>query len=284
MNRLKNRINPAQLAFPVLLASALLLFGCSSSSESVKIESVAPPVATKEMLYKHGHQLYLLQQFDSARTVLQQALALDANDRDVLADLASLHYDLGMAPDAGNKKRELLRQSRDYYVKLEALGVTDSDTYERICEVSNAVSDNKTLLKYARKNADKFPYDRQFYNLSYAYFSAEDYNSVIRVCKDAIEKFKSSPFIGSFYRQMGRAYMKVDRDQTAERTFYAGLKTIDAKIADVRKNPDSGNSADISRMKDDKIGILTSLKLLHTTYKAADKLADVEKKLRELGK
>ncbi|MEO8168271.1 MAG: hypothetical protein ABI623_08490, partial [bacterium] len=74
-------------------------------------------------------------------------------------------------------------------------------------------------------------------------------------------------------------------DQTAEKTFYTGLSAADNKIAELRKaDPAYKNSADFARLKDDKIGMLISLKNLHTTYKATDKLAEVEKKLKELGK
>ena len=199
--------------------------------------------------------------------------------------LAPLSHDLAIRSDGSKKKSELLRESRDYYIKLESFGTNSSDVYERILEVSNALEDNKTFLKYAKKNAETFPYDRQYYNLSVAYFNVEDYQGVIKAMKEAVDKFRSSSFIGSFYRQLGRAYMKVDRDQTAEKTLYAGLAAADKKIAELRKSSvDYKSSADFLRLKDDKIGILVSLKNIHTRYKADDKLADVEKKLKELGR
>jgi tetratricopeptide (TPR) repeat protein len=270
-------------------ACAILLLmmaaGCGPSSEASNAESTPPALLTKESLYRAGHRLYLQQQLDSAKTLLRQALALDSTYTDALTDLASLHVDLAARPNAGNKKGELLRQARSYYMTLESLGVRESDVYERICELSTMLHDDKTFLKYAKKNVELYPFDRQYYNLSHAYFNAEEYNNVIDLCKFAIEKFKLSPFIGTFYRQLGRAYMKVDRDQTAEKTFYAGLGAIEQKMAELRKSiADGAEDSDYARLKDDTRGILISLKYLHTTYKAAGKLAEVEKRLKELGK
>ena len=267
------------------LLPVLLLSACGPSTESSKNEESIPGIATKEMLYKRGHQLYLQQNLDSAQAALQQALALDANYQDVLADLAPLHYELAMRTDAAKKKNELLRRSREYYVKLESFGTRESDLYERICEIANVLNDDKTFLKYAKKNADAYPYDRQYYNLSVAYFNVGDYANVMKSMKEAVGKFQSSTFIGSFYRQLGRAYMKIDRDQTAEKTFYSGLSAVDMKMAELRKaNTEYKTSADYARLRDDKVGMLISLKNLHTTYKATAKLAEVEKKLKELGR
>jgi tetratricopeptide (TPR) repeat protein len=169
--------------------------------------------------------------------------------------------------------------------RLEAHGSKDAEIYERLSELSNALNDDKALVKYAKKNADAFPYERQFFNLGFAYFQAGDYQNVIKTQKEAIEKFKGSTYIGSFYRQLGRAYMKVDRDQTAERTFDAGLKAADAVIAE-QKSSNTGFKAteEYHRLVDDKIGMLISLKKLHQTYHAEEKLRKVEEQLQELEK
>jgi hypothetical protein len=147
------------------------------------------------------------------------------------------------------------------------------------------LNDDKTFLKYAKKNADAYPYDRQHYNLSVGYANVEDWNNLVSLTKKAIDKFKDSQYIGSFYRQLGRAYTKIGRDQTAEKTFYTGLNAVDNKVAELRKlNAEYKSSPEYARLKDDKVGMLVSLKNLHTTYKATDKLADVERKLKELGR
>lgn len=263
----------------------LIIGGCGSTPEASKTETTPPPVASKEYLYQRGHVLYLQQNLDSAQTLLNQALTLDPGYKEAVADLAPLSYDLAMRSEVAKKKNEILRKSRDYYVKLESLGEKESETYERLCEIANLLDDDKTFLKYAKKNADAYPYDRQYYNLSVAYFNVNDFNGAIKAMKEATEKFKSSSYIGSFYRQLGRAYMKIDRDQTAEKIFYSGLNVVDSRIADLRKSNSSyKSSADYARLKDDKIGMLISLKNLHTTYKAADKLEEIEKKLKELGR
>jgi hypothetical protein len=264
----------------------MLIASCGPSTESTKSDTTPPPVpSTKEALFQRGQQLYLQQYLDSAQVFLSQAIAMDANYRDALEVLAPLHYDLAMRAENSKKKNEQLRKSRDYYAKVEAFGVKESETYERICEIANMLNDDKTFLKYAKKNAEVYPYDRQYYNLSVGYANVEDWNNMISLTKKAIEKFKDSQYIGSFYRQLGRAYTKIERDQTAEKTFYAGLNAVDNKIAELRKaGADYKSSPVYGRLKDDKIGMLISLKSLHMTYKAADKLAEVEKKLKELGR
>lgn len=276
----------AQRTLKIFLAllPGLVIVSCGPSTESTKTDTTAPSVATKEMLYQRGQQLYLQQNLDSAQTMLNQALAMDANYKDVIAVLAPLHYDLAMRTDA-KKKNEQLRKSRDYYVKLEALGANESDMYERLCEIANTLNDDKAFLKYAKKNAEAYPYDRQYYNLGVAYANVEDWNVVIASMRTAVQKFSGSQYIGSFYRQLGRGYMKIDRDQTAEKTFYSGLTAVDNKIAELRKsNAEYKSSPEYARLKDDKVGMLISLKNLHTTYKAAEKLEEVERKLKELGR
>ncbi len=278
--RLVHTIFGVGLSFAFLLT---FFAGCGGpSTETTKTEAVP---LTKEAWYRRGHQLYLQQQHDSAKAALQQALTIDGNYREAVADLASLHYDLALRSEVGKLRNGQLKHSRDYYIKLESLGSTESDTYERLCEIANALNDNKTFLRYAKKNAEMYPYDRQYYNLSVACFEANDFQGAIKAMKEAVEKFKASSYIGSFYRQLGRAYTKVDRDQTAEKTFYTGLNAVDRAIADLKKlGGDFKSTTEFGRLKDDKIGMLVSLKSLHTTYQAMDKLADVERKLKELGK
>lgn len=262
-----------------------LFIGCGPSTEARKTETTAPTVLTKEMLFERGQKFYLQQNFDSALANVNQALAMDANYKDALEIAAPLHYDLALRADGQKKKNELLRTARDYYAKVESFGVKESETYERICEIANLLNDDKTFLKYAKKNVDAYPYDRQYYNLSVAYANVEDWTNLISAMKKAVEKFSGSHYIGSFYRQLGRAYTKIGRDQTAEKTFYTGLSAIDAKIGELRKaNGAYKSSAEYTRLQDDKHGILITLKNLHTTYKAMDKLAEVERKLKELRK
>ncbi len=272
------------ILFAFLVFHFAWFIGCGPSTESTKTEPPPTPL-TKEALFQRGQQLYLQMHLDSAQVFLNQALAIDAGYKDAIEILGPLHYDLAMRSENGKKKNEQLRKSRDYYAKAESFGVKESETYERICEIANMLNDDKTFLKYAKKNADAYPYDRQYYNLSVGYANVEDWSSMISLAKKAIDKFKDSQYIGSFYRQLGRAYTKIDRDQTAEKTFYSGINAIDHKIGELRKgNADYKSLPEYVRLKDDKIGILISLKNLHTTYKAADKLAEVEKKLKEFGR
>lgn len=260
-----------------------LVASCGPAPETVK---PTPALETKEGMYRSGHQLYLEQQFDSALVMLKKAVDLDASYVPPLTDLAQMHYDLGMreAGEKNTKRLEQFKKARDYFAKIDALGSKGSDLYERLCELSFALDDDRAYLKYAKKNAEAYPYDRQYFNLGSAYFMTGEYQNVIKTQKEAIEKFKGSPYGGSFYRQLGRAYMKMDRDQTAERTFDTGIKTVDAAISELKKtNSDYKASDAFRRLMDDKVGMLVSLKGLYQTYRATEKLKQVERQLQEAG-
>lgn len=270
---------------------AMLLFGvlwvaCGPAPETAKLPT-STVVDTKEALYQLGHEFYGNQNYDSAEVYLEKAYSLDATFLAPLSELAQMHYTLGIEqPGEKNPKRlEHFKKSFGYFAKLESRGSKDFDLYERLSELSNSLDDVKALVRYAKKNADAYPYDRQYANLGFAYFQAGDFHNVIKTQKEAVEKFKGSAFMGSFYRQLGRAYMKIDRDQTAERTFYAGLKAVNAIVAERKKEGGENSNAteEYRRLMDDKIGMLILLKHLHQTYRAADKLSKVEQQLRDLG-
>jgi tetratricopeptide (TPR) repeat protein len=269
---------------PVVLLFGLVWAACGPSPETAK-----PPISTvdsKEGFYRLGHQFFAENNYDSAEVYLKKASAMDASYLAPLNELAQMHYTLGIQqPGEKNPKRlEHFRKSFAYFVKLESQGSKDSEIYERLGELSNALNDDKSLVRYAKKNAEIYPYERQYFNLGFAYFQVGDYQNVVKTQKEAIEKLKGSTFIGSFYRQLGRAYMKLDRDQTAERAFDAGMKAVDDVITD-QGNMD-GNfklTEAYRRLIDDKIGMLISLKSLHQTYRANDKLQKVDRQLKELG-
>lgn len=267
-----------------LLLLSLIWTACGHAPETVK-----PPMSTvdmKEELYKLGHQFYANQNYDSAEVYLKKAMAMDALYLAPLNELAQMHYALGIQqPGEKNPKRlEHFRKSFTYFVKVESQGVKESELYERLSELSNALDDTRSLLKYARKNVEIYPYERQYLNLGFAYFQVGDYQNVVKTQKEAIERLGGSTFVGSFYRQLGRAYMKLDRDQTAERAFDAGLKAVDVIIADQGNMDGNFKSTEAyRRLVDDKIGMLISLKSLHQTYRAHDKLRKVDQQLKELG-
>lgn len=273
-----------KIALWYVVGCAALLSSCAPPKEASK-ETTPPPATTKESFYRQGHQLYLAQDFDSATALLKRATMLDSSYIDPLIDLAQLHYDLAMRAQSDAKKRESSRRSREYYTKIDRLGRSDSDLYERLCELSVILEDDRTFLTYAKKNVEKYPYDRQYHNLGLAYFNVGDYQNVIKTQKEAAEKFKFSPFIGGFFRQLGRAYQKIDRDQTAERIFDTGLKTVDEYvIRQTKEQSGFTSSADYRRLMDDKVGMLLALRKLHATYKALDKLEKVERELKALGR
>ena len=210
---------------------------------------------------------------------------MDSSFQQPLRDLAQMQYERALLePDKSRKRTELLRASRAQFIRLEARGVRDADVYERVCELSSTLGDDRTFLTYAKKNADLYPYDRQVFNLARAYYDIGDFQGVIRTAKDAVEKYKESQYVGSFYRILGKAYTKIDRDQTAERILVAGLKATDARIAVCEER---GRRLPLDRclprLHEDKVQMLLILKQLHTTYKAQDKLDQVERQLKEEG-
>ena len=170
------------------------------------------------------------------RRIFSASASMDSSFQQPLRDLAQMQYERALLePDKSRKRTELLRASRAQLIRLEARGDRDADVYERLCELSSTLGDDRTFLTYAKKNAELYPYDRQVFNLARAYYDVEDYQGVIRTAKDAVEKYKESQYVGSFYRILGKAYTKIDRDQTAERILVTGLKATDARIA-VAKN------------------------------------------------
>lgn len=269
---------------PKLLALATLTWGgCGQSPETMKPPTSLPD--GKEAWYTVGHRFYVNQEYDSADVYLQKASAIDAAYLAPLNDLSLMHYSLGMQEQGEKNPKRLshFKKAFEYFARIESHGSNDSEIYERLSELSNALHDNKALVRYAKKNAEMYPYERQFFNLGFAYFQVEDYQNAIKSQKEAIGKFKGSTYIGSFYRQLGRAYMKVDRDQTAERTFDAGLNAVNAVIAErTAADPGFKSSEEYRRIVDDQIGMLVSLKSLHQTYHATEKLKKVEQQLQQL--
>ena len=260
-----------------LAGGMLLLASCGPSREAEKNTA-----ETRESVYLRGHQLYLTMHMEEAEKELLRAAAMDSAYRDPLVDLGSLCFDLGVKEE-GERRMEKFRKARGFLARAEDLGYREAAAYDRLCEICTELEDVHGFLKYAKKNAERYPYDRQYYNLGVAYFGVDDWAGVVKSQREATERFRDSRYIGAYYRQMGRAYMKMDRDQTAERTFVAGVQAADAMMAGVKKSGGGTGSEEYRRLQDDKIGMLLLLKRLHTTYREAEKLAQVERQLREAG-
>lgn len=264
----------------VFLATlSALLASCGPSSESLK----PAPGESKEVLYATGHRLYLRHELDSAVVVLRRASDLDSAYLPPVEDLASLYFDKGMKElEKSQGRKSNLMLARNFFARLEAKGTALAEVYERLCEISVALDDDRGFLRYARKDAEKYPFDRQYFNLGVAYFNVGDYANVVKTQREAAGKFKQSAYIGSFYRQLGRAYMKQERHQTAKQVFESGVKIIDQRIEELKTGAGEIKSTDAyRRLLDDKIGMLTSLRWLHQTYKEPDKLERVERLLKE---
>jgi len=265
------------VGFLVLLSLA----GCGSGKETAGEGTGA--TLTKEYLYHRGHILYAQEQYDTAAVLLKSAYALDSMFVDPVRDLAMVYYEMGRRePPKSVSSDRNFRVAHRYFGRLEELGNHDAETYDRLCEISLSLDDDRSFLRYARKNAELYPYERQYYNLGLAQYGVGDYQNVIKTQKEAIEKFKTSQYIGGYYRLLGLAYVKVDRDQTAERTFNAGLKAVDAKLAELRRTS-SAESDEYRRLADDRVNILLQLKRIFLIYKKQQDLERVDRQLKEAG-
>jgi tetratricopeptide (TPR) repeat protein len=237
----------------------------------------------KEAWTEEGKILARQGEWDAATVALRHALQADSAYTPALLEWGALH-ELRAAREGekGRRRVEYLRTAREAYARVETLGGTDADVYEHLCELSTALEDKRGFLAFARKYAARYPFDRQYYNLGLAYYGAEDFQNVIKSQKDAIERFPSSAYLGGFHRQLGRAYLKIDRDQTAERTLTGGVQAVDARLTALRAAA-SVPAEDVQRLRDDKVGMLLLLKQIHQLYKADAKLQQVERQLREAG-
>jgi tetratricopeptide (TPR) repeat protein len=263
--------------------SAVILAACATPPETTQNEQ--PPAPDKVDLYKQGYRSYLSGDYGRAENLLIQAASLDSTYCDPFLLLGQMHYERATLHGANEAARkEGLSKALMYYGRVERLGNKDSEVLERLCEAAVAVDDNAAFLTYAARNARFYPYDRQYYNLSLAYFNVEDFENVITTLKEATQKFKSSNYIGSFYRQLGRAYMRLSRNQTAERVFNEGLEAVDRRMrAATEDDPGFTYTPEYQRLVNDKIGMLLLLKGLHQLYKEPEKLKQVERKLRDAG-
>lgn len=260
-----------------IVVPALVLGSCGPSGETANTR----PGESKEAAYERGHRFYQMMDLEAAERELMRAVELDSTYVEPLVDLGSLSYDLGrrLEGEKNPGRLERFRRARRFLARAEALGYHDESAYERLCELSLVLEDAHGFLAYAKKTAALYPYDRQLYNLGLACFGVEDWQGVIKSQKEAAEKFPQSPYLGGFYRQMGRAYMKLDRDQTAERTFATGVQAVDGRMT----GKGSLSADERKRLLDDKVAMLLLLKRLHTIYGATDKLSNVERQLKEAG-
>ena len=270
---------PALMLVMASVAMGALFPSCTSRDSASNVV-----VQSKEALFSEGHRLYLIRSFDSAQVTLQRSSAMDSTYSDPIADLAALHFDLAMAEPSEKSPARIahLKAARKYFIRLETLGNTDFETYDRLCQIANALDDDRLFLRYAKKSADQYPHDRQYYNLGLAYFNVEDYQNVIKSQKVALEKFKQSVYLGGFYRQLGRAYTKIERNQTAMQVMETGIKEIDGRLAAMKREGKAA-SADVARLKDDKIAIMQILQRLYKTYHENEKLKVVEGLLKDSG-
>lgn len=262
----------------VAFAAACMLSSCGGSGGS---SSDVPLTAASA--FARGHRLYETGHPVEAEPDLRRAAALDSTMADPLVDLGAIYYERGGRESDVTKRADEYREARGFLARADALGYADAEGYDRLCELCTALHDARGFVKYAKKSADRYPYDRQYFNLGVAYAEVEDWPAVVKTQHEAVEKFHQSPYLAGYYREMGRAYMKMNRDQTAERTLEAGMQAADARIAVLRKGPSGTSAEELRRLQEDRIGILTLLRRLYTVYRETDKLAQAERLLKDAG-
>ncbi|MGB6033345.1 MAG: tetratricopeptide repeat protein [Bacteroidota bacterium] len=268
---------------PGVFAAVIWVGGCSAARDTV----TPVPKETAESLYHAGHLLYAVRDYDSAVVLLEGSLEEDSTFVPAISDLASLYYDRGVeeSGEGGSLRRVYLERSFGYFANMESLGKREGQVYDRLCEIAVHLGDTDAFVRYAEKYAEAYPYDRQYYNLGRAYFDASDYREAIALQKKAVEMFPGSNYVGGFYRLLGQAYMKVDRYQTAQRVFAAGVGAVDARLSDLRDAEGyRRDSADEVKLEDDQTSMLRSLRYLYRLYKKEQKLQEVERRLKEVDK
>jgi tetratricopeptide (TPR) repeat protein len=268
---------------PGVFAAVIWVGGCSAPRDTV----TPVPKETAESLYRAGHLLYAVQDYDSAVVLLERSLEEDSTFVPAISDLASLYYDRGVeeSGEGGSLRQVYLERSFGYFANIESLGKREGEVYDRLCEIAVHLGDTDAFVRYAEKYAAAYPYDRQYYNLGRAYFDASDYRKAITLQKDAVEMFPGSNYVGGFYRLLGQAYMKVDRYQTAQRVFAAGVGAVDARLSDLRDAEGyRRDSAEEVKLEDDQTSMLRSLRYLYRLYKEEQKLQEVERRLKEVDK
>jgi len=273
-----------------LLFIPFVLFSCGPSSTTtekrVERDVAIDAAESSESLFRRGHELFVDRSYDSAVVLLRRSASIDSTNIRPLKDLALIHYDLALQQrsEEHSSWEVEFRGALDCYSRMESLGQRDADTYERLCEISHALGERVLFLRFARKNADRFPGDRQAHNLGLAQSLTGDHAGVIKTQKEAIEKYPHSPFIGGFYRLLGNAYMDVDRHQTAERTYAQGVEESLKRMNELQTaSNEIDRNGEYQRLKDERIAMLLSLKKLHILYKETDKLHAVERLLRDAG-
>jgi hypothetical protein len=104
----------------LIVCAAALYPSCKPAEEAAQ---PALP-ATREDVFREGHQLFLLRQRDSAEVRLRQVVAMDSTYRPALQDLAELWYERAWELRAEETRAHdvAMRTAFRYFARLETLG------------------------------------------------------------------------------------------------------------------------------------------------------------------
>ena len=272
-------------SFGGLLITTLL---CSCSSSVSTNESVRPSTPTtvdRDSLFRKGRGFYVERNYDSAAVYYRKSFALDSTYQAPLSSLAQLHYERAMQIEDRSdpaRTREFENSLR-YSMALESRGHHDIDLYDRLTELTYELGKKDLFLSFVKKRMAESTDDRQYFNLGLAYGQVGDNTNVIKCQKEAIERYRFSPFIGGFYRQLGNAYMDVERQQSAERTFSSGVGVVNERLSEIAKNGAVVLQSEVDRLKEDRLSMLRSLRKIYRIHGQTEKLRDVERQLEGQG-
>jgi tetratricopeptide (TPR) repeat protein len=276
----------ARLKSAISLFLAGLVSSCASSVGTKESDQLpVRPRIDRDSLFQKGHRFYVERDYDSAAVYYRKSLEFDSTYQPPLAGLAQLHYERAMQIEdrASPIRTTELRNSLRYCLVLETHHQHGVDLYDRLTELSYALGEKDLFLNFVKKRIAEAPDDRQYFNLGLAYGQVGDYPNVITSQKEAIEKYRFSLYIGGFYRQLGNAYMELDRQQTAERTFSTGVQVVNTRLSDIEKTEGVYLEADINRLKDDKVAMLRALRKIYRIHDQKEKLREVEHQLEAHG-
>jgi len=255
-----------------------VLVGCSGSRQAGE---PASPGRNPALLKQEGQRQLAMGNPDSAVTLLQEALALDSTSVGTREDLALARYQRAFKGDS-IVRPELGKEAFAAYEDLEMRGEREMAVYDRLCELAQRMNDTSGFLLYATRAAEHFPHDRQMFNLGSAQFAAGRYRETASSQKEALERFPDSPYRSGFYRLLGQAYVRVDRYQSAQRVLAEGVEEAERVLSSTPGQ--QPNALTRSRIEEDRIAMLLSLRRLYSIYQEEEKLNEVERRLKSAGR
>jgi len=107
----------------------------------------------------------------------ERAAAYDANNKEIVAELASAAFDLRRYP-----------QSREYYKKLNELGDNSASTYKQLLNLSYSLRQQDDVLLYAGKLKQADPAEKVAFFIGKVSYDQENYSEAIKQLNTAAKE------------------------------------------------------------------------------------------------